>query len=280
MSAVKKMSGIDEIATLMNSRRRAILAHTFEEERFQEDLKALVEARGQEAYAWTITSGLRDAITGDLVQKIYDPVKVMDFIEQYEKSAVFIIKDFHDIWTNFQAKRRLRDILEKPDNIYKPILLVSPQINIPMELEKLITVVTYELPTREQVEEQLRGMESFLRSKDLPTPQGRDRIAIINALVGMTKSEIINVLKKSVAKHREIVLDEIVAEKEQVIKKTGLLEYVTKLGNMDHVGGLDILKDWFADAQYAFDHEARELGIDPVRGVVVAGFPGTGRYCL
>lgn len=277
MTTVKKMSGIDEISTLINSRRKAILVHTFEEERFQEDLKVIVESKGQEIFSWTITSGLVDIVTGEQVKKIFDPIKIMDFIDEYEKNAVFIIKDFHDIWTNFQAKRRTRDILEKSDNVYKPLILVSPQINIPMELEKLITVVTYDLPTREQVEEQLMGMEQFLKSKDLPVPEGRERVAIINALVGMTKSEIINVLKKSVAKYKKIALEEIVAEKEQVIKKTGILEYVTKLGNMEHVGGMDIIKDWFADAHYAFDHEAREYGIDPVRGVVAAGFPGTGK---
>jgi hypothetical protein len=276
-AAVKKMSGIEEISTLMNSRRRAILAHTFEEERFQEDLKTIVEAKGQEAFAWTITSGLTDIVTGLQVQKIYDPVKIMDFIDNYDKTAVFIIKDFHDIWTNFSAKRRLRDVLEKSDDIYKPILLVSPQVNIPMELEKIITMVTYDLPTREHVEEQLVGMEEFLKSKDLPLPEGRERVAVINAMVGMTHSEMVNVLKKSVAKHKKISLEEIVAEKEQVIKKTGLLEYITKLGNMANVGGMDILKDWFNDAYYAFDHEAREYGIDPVRGTVVAGFPGTGK---
>lgn len=272
-----KMTGINEISTLMNSRRRAILAHTFEEERFQEDLKTIIEAKGQEAYAWSITSGLIDLVTGDKKEKIYDPVKMLDYVDTYDKSAVFIIKDFHDIWTNFTAKRRLRDILEKTDNIYKPLILVSPQLGIPMELEKLITVVSYELPTREQVEVQLHGMEQFLVAKDLPVPEGRERVAVINALVGMTNSEIINVLKKSVAKHKQIAIEEIVAEKEQVIKKTGLLEYITKLGDMDNVGGLDILKDWFDDAHYAFDHEAREFNIDIVRGAVVAGFPGTGK---
>lgn len=278
-AAPTKLSGIEEISTLMNSRRRAILVNTFEEERFQEDLTAVIEAKSMEAYMWSITSGVRDLITGEIHQngKIYDPVKMLDFIQKYDKPAVFIIKDFHDIWTNFQAKRRMRDILEESDNVYKPLLLVSPQVNIPMELEKLITMVSYELPTREQVEEQLIGMESFLESKDLPVPEGRERVGIINALVGMTKSEIVNVLKKSVAKNKKIDLAEIVAEKEQVIKKTGLLEYVTKLGDMNNVGGLDILKDWFNDAYYAFDYEARKHNIDPVRGVVVAGFPGTGK---
>lgn len=274
---VKKMTGIDEIGTLMNSRRKCILVNTFEEERFQDDLKTIVEAKSYDGFSWTITSGLVDMISLETTEKIYDPIKILGYIDQYDKPAVFVIKDFHDIWSNFQVKRKLRDILEKPSPTYKAIILVSPQINIPMELEKLITVVTYELPDREQVIVQLEGMEAYLSKNGLNLPEGRERVSIINALIGMTQTEIINVLKKSVAKNREIVLEEIVAEKEQVIKKTGLLEYVTKLGDMNNVGGLDILKDWFNDAYYAFDHEARQYGVDPVRGAVVAGFPGTGK---
>nr|WP_269677303.1 AAA family ATPase [Bacillus velezensis] len=278
----KNMSGINEVLTLMNSRRKSILVNTYEEERFHEDLITILNEKDMEGFSWTITDGLTNIKTREKVQKIYDPVKVLDYIENYRSDeeqvkAVFVLKDFHDMWNQFQAKRRLRDLLEKQTSSYKPIILVTPQLNIPMELEKLITVVTYELPSREQVEENLKAIENTLKRKGLDVPEGRERVAIINALIGMTANEIQNVLKKSATKHRNIVLDEIIAEKEQVIKKTGLLEYVTKLGNMDHVGGMDILKDWFNDARYAFDHEAKTYGVDPVRGCVAAGFPGTGK---
>lgn len=279
----KNMTGTNEVLTLMNSRRKSILINTYEEERFQEDLITLLDEKEMEGFAWTITDGLTNIRTGEQVQKIYDPVKVLDHIDSYKQGedsvkAVFVLKDFHDMWNQFQAKRRLRDLLEKKStSSYKPIILVTPQLNIPMELEKLITVVTYELPSRDQVEENLIAIEHTLKNNGLEVPDGRERVAIINALIGMTGDEIQNVLKKSATKHRKIVLDEIIAEKEQVIKKTGLLEYVTKLGNMDQVGGMDILKDWFNDARYAFDHEAKTYGIDPVRGCVAAGFPGTGK---
>jgi SpoVK/Ycf46/Vps4 family AAA+-type ATPase len=123
----------------------------------------------------------------------------------------------------------------------------------------------------------LEGIEEYLKVKDLPVPSGREREAIIHALTGMTQSEIVNVLKKSVAKNRKIELAEIVAEKEQVIRKTGLLEYITKLGDMSNVGGMDLLKEWAADAYYAFDPEARNYNVDPVRGMVLTGPPGTGK---
>lgn len=273
---IAKLSGIDEVGVLFNSRRKAILVNTYEEERFHEELKVLIEAKSYQGLTWSITSGICDVMTGEVIQKTYDPVKLMDYIRSCESQTIFILKDFHDIWTNYQAKRALRDVLEKTDPIYKPIVLVSPQTGIPQELEKLITVVHYELPTRDQVIEQLEGMEAYLEKHDLEKPTSREREAIIHALTGMTQYEIINVLKKTVAKNKRISLSEIVAEKEQVIRKTGLLEYITKLGNMDEVGGMDIVKDWLNDAKYAFDPEALKYNIDPVRGLIAAGFPGTG----
>lgn len=273
----KKFTGLDEISTLMNSRRRAILVNTYEEERLQTDLVTMASDKGYHAFAWTVTSGLIDIITGDVVQKIHDPIKIMDHIQGYDSQAIFIIKDYHDLWVNFQAKRRLRDILEKQDIVYKPILLVSPQTGIPMELEKLVTVVNYELPDRHRVVQLLEANEEFLSLRGLPVPEGRERESIIHALIGMTQSEIVNVLKKSVAKNKKIVLSEIVAEKEQVIRKTGLLEYITKLGDMSHVGGMDTFKEWVSDAKFAFDPEARKFNVDPVRGVVMSGVPGTGK---
>lgn len=271
------MSGLEEIGVLMSSRRRAIMVNTFEETRFQEDIKSIAETKGYKAYAWSITSGVTDIITNEKKEKIFDPTKIVDHISDFPEQAIFVIKDFHDIWANFQAKRKLRDLLEAADKVYKPIILVSPQAQIPTELEKLITVVKYDLPTRERVIQQVVGMEEFLKMRELPLPEGREREAIIHALVGMTEAEITNVLKKSVAKNKRIELSEIVAEKEQVIRKTGLLEYITKLGDIDNVGGMDIIKDWLSDAYYAFEPEARKYNVDPVRGAVLAGFPGTGK---
>src|SRR5690606_36693322 len=132
----RSKSGIDEIEILLNSRRRAILVETFEEERFEEDLKSIIERKGYEAVSWSITSGGVDVLTDEETFKIYDPVRLMKTIQEHDRQCIFILKDFHDLWNNYQAKRALRDVLEMKDMIYKPIILVSPTIQIPTELEK------------------------------------------------------------------------------------------------------------------------------------------------
>jgi ATP-dependent 26S proteasome regulatory subunit len=273
-------NGFEEIRTLINSRRRLILVQTYEESRFIEDLLPLIKVKNYKAYSWTLSSGFYDIISQEQEDKIFDPTIMISKIQESTQPTFYILKDFHDIWDNKQAKRKLRDYIESDDPVYKPIIITSPVFTIPAELEKIVTVVKYDLPSREQIVQELENMEQILSNKDLEVPTGREREAIINSLLGMTTKEVENVLKKSVSKHKKIELSEIVAEKEQVIRKTGLLEYITKLGDMENVGGMDLLKDWLNDAKYAFDEEAKQFKIDPVRGVILCGFPGSGKSLM
>lgn len=283
----KRPSGLDRISTLLNARRSALFIETYEEHRFEQDLKQLAEEKDYELLSWSTTSGMFNVLTGEVLDKsVQDPERMIDYVTGYKSgnkgsgNAIFLIKDIHDMWNHFRVKRKIRDLLERPrgkDEAYRPIFFMSPQVSIPAELERLITMVQYDLPTRERVEEQLVGMESFLRSKGLPLPEGREREGIINGLVGMTLVEITNVLKETVTQRHRIDVNDIIKEKEQIIKKTGILEYVTDLGNMENVGGLDLLKEWFEDARFAFDFDAKEFKVDPARGVVLTGFPGAGK---
>ncbi|WDI05225.1 AAA family ATPase (plasmid) [Paenibacillus urinalis] len=280
MSTAIQQSSVDQLTVLLNSRHRAILVKTFEEQRFIENLQHIAQQKGYaNMYYWSITSGLVDGITGKPAEgpKADNPMKLFDIIAEAREQNIYVIRDFHDIWTNAQAKRKLRDYLESKTEFYKPIILTSPEASIPLELEKLITLINFDLPDRDRVKFLLDGNIKFLESKDLPTPKGREYEAIIHALVGMTEHEISNILRKTTSKHKAIVLAEIVAEKEQVIRKTGLLEYITKLGDMDNVGAMDRFKEWTEDAYYAFHPDAQQYNVDPVRGVVLAGVPGTGK---
>ena len=277
-------AALDRISILLNARRQSLFIETYEEHRFESDLKALAEEKDYELLSWSFTSGVYDVIKNEMVNdKMQDPEKLIDFIKSYnessKKNAIFLIKDIHDLWGNVRVKRKNRDLLERPrgkDEGYRPIFFMAPQVNIPSELERLITMVSYDLPTRDRVEEQLAGMEAFLKSRGLEVPTGRERQSIINALVGMTLVEITNVLKETVTQRHRIDVNDIIKEKEQIIKKTGILEYITDLGNMENVGGLDLLKEWFDDARYAFDFEAEEYKVDAAKGIILTGFPGSG----
>jgi len=274
------MTAMTEFNLMFACKRKIILVQTYEEARFLEELAYIVQARHINGYAWSITNGQTDQLTGDIVEKIYDPVTMIDRIMSAKTQGVYVLKDFHDIWDNKQAKRKLRDFIEQKDPVYKCIVITAPIFTIPPELEKSITVVPFELPNRQDIMDHLEASENKLRDHGYPVPSEREREAIIHALIGMTEFEIINILMKTISKHRKLVLSEIHAEKEMVIKKSGLLEYIPNNQSMDEIGGMDLLKEWLGDAFFAFDQAAASYQIDPARGIVLAGVPGCGKSAM
>jgi len=69
----------------------------------------------------------------------------------------------------------------------------------------------------------------------------------------------------------------VLAEKEQVMRKEGILEFVPPDRGIGDVGGLDQLKLWVHQRQTLFSAEARAKGLPRPRGVLLMGMSGCGK---
>ena len=63
----------------------------------------------------------------------------------------------------------------------------------------------------------------------------------------------------------------IFSEKQQIIKKSGLLEYYEATEDFSNVAGLDNLKQWLTKRRIAFTDRAARFGLSPPRGVMLLG---------
>ncbi len=72
-------------------------------------------------------------------------------------------------------------------------------------------------------------------------------------------------------------VNEVLAEKQQIIRKSGLLEYYAATENFAHVGGLGVLKDWLNKRAVAFTSEARAFGLPAPKGILMLGVQGCGK---
>src|SRR6266568_7622144 len=82
---------------------------------------------------------------------------------------------------------------------------------------------------------------------------GRERL--LQAALGLTLGEAENVFAKIIVKEERLSGDdvnEVFAEKQQIIRKSGLLEYCATNENFAHVGGMAVLKDWLNKRSAAF----------------------------
>lgn len=158
------------------------------------------------------------------------------------------------------------------------VILLDERVEIPALIEPLVTRVTVSLPTRDEIAV-LTGR--FANAQGLVLDEALiGRIGAV--LTGLTVSEINQTLAVAMAHHQrldESALETLLAEKEQKIARSGVLEMVKVSENLDDIGGLENLKAWLKRKAGVLHRlaEAESKGLQSPRGVLVAGMPGCGK---
>ena len=262
-----------ELETLIRARYPIIYVVSWEERRVEETLREVCQKRGKKLIQWTVTGGLG----GNVAAR--DPLAALDQILAAPDQSVFLLKDFHPFMNDHVVIRKLRDLIFTLKTSYKTIVLLSPQLKLPMELEKEITVVDYQLPTIADIDRLLEGIIQSVKGNASisveMTPTEREQI--LKAASGLTSNEAENVFAKSLVEKRKFDIDVILGEKEQIIRKTGILEYYRTDEGMGDVGGMDLLKEWMSQRTASFSEKARAYGLPEPKGMLLLGVQGCGK---
>ena len=282
-------SFLSEIETLIRARYPILYVVSSEELRALELVVEVAKKRQKKVFEWTCSTGLVPAGTSIQSQKqrnaaTKDPLAALDMVIEQVEPALFVFKDLHPFLTksNYAVTRKLKDIALHLKNSFKTILLVSPVLEIPTELEKEITVLNHPLPSREDLSDLLdritADVTQFKHVKVDLEDGGRERL--LQAALGLTLGEAENVFAKILVKEERLsgdAVSEVFAEKQQIIRKSGLLEYFATEERFEHVGGLTVLKDWLNKRAAAFTDEARAFGLPAPRGMLLLGVQGCGK---
>lgn len=283
------MNFTTEIETLIRARYPILYLITSEEMRVQNILVEIAAKRQKKVYEWTYSSGIVPAGASVQSQKnrnasTKDPLAALDLVIDQIEPAIFLFKDFHPFLTrnNFAIIRRLKDIALHLKNSYKTIVLISPVMEIPPELDKEITVLNFPQPTKEDLSALLdKIIEDVRELKQVEVQlddEGRDRL--LQAALGLTLGEAENVFAKIIVKDQRLSADyvnEVFAEKQQIIRKSGLLEYYAANEDFTSVGGLAVLKDWLKKRAVAFTADAHAFGLPSPKGILLLGVQGCGK---
>lgn len=161
------------------------------------------------------------------------------------------------------------------------IVIISPVAKIPQELEHFITILSMDHLSVEEIKEIIM---TFCDEQNVTVPHEELLQELAFALKGLPEVEIRNLLALSKARNvgGEITradLSLIHDQKEQMVRKSGIMEMIKVTESINDIGGLDKLKAWLKrKARILKDIDAAtQYGVDIPKGVLIAGLPGCGK---
>ncbi|MFP4057137.1 MAG: AAA family ATPase [Candidatus Brocadiia bacterium] len=277
---------IRQVDVLIRARYPILYLVTWEEDRAMNILLRIARRQKKNLAVWTATDGLRTVETGDGLRESRErgrkPLEVLNAILQDAQPCIYVLKDFHPHLQDPVVVRHLRDLAHALKRSYKTVVLVSPRLELPFELQKSVAVVDLPVPDRRVMEslldDLLREVASGGKARVDLSPADRERL--VTAVLGLTLDEAERVFAQSLVRDAKLDasdIDAVLAEKKQIVRKSGVLEYYTPREGMSEIGGLDILKDWLRKRTRAFSEEARRYGLPRPKGVLILGVQGCGK---
>ncbi|WP_200956117.1 AAA family ATPase [Paenibacillus sp. Root52] len=240
-------------------------------------------AYGREILEWNASKGLvhfqtKNQLLNDF-NRLSQSLSLLSRDNELD-GKILVIKDVHHFMDDPHVMSILKEIAI---NIYNGletiILLVSPILKIPTELEQYITIVEIDYMAEDAISNLIKA---FIKENNFDEISDELLNELTIAFKGLTEYEIVTTLSLAYAKEgnlkrRDLTL--IYEQKYQMVKKSGILEMIPFNESFNEIGGLENLKEWVSNKAKVFKdlNKAKDFGVDIPKGVLVVGMPGCGK---
>src|SRR4030088_1692954 len=194
---------VSDLDTLIRARYPLIYLVSWEEQRLDAILQDVAQTHAKALLTWAVTRGLRrmGARTMSMSDSSRDPVEALTAIGKLTEPSLVVLKDFHPYLDSAPVVRALRELAQDLKSTYTTVILLSPTLSIPVELEKEVSVLDVPMPSFRDLFQLLREIVTVVRQGnqatiDLSREQAEQ---LIKAAQGLTLSEAENAFAKAIA---------------------------------------------------------------------------------
>lgn len=280
---------MQDFANLVNAGFPYIYIPSYEEERITNTIKNILSNKeliknDRKLYVWTQTDGLISDETK--IRDTSNPINAVESVAKSNEDAIYIFKDFHIYFggdrntrPDYAVIRKLRDIIPNLKSSRKTIVFISSKLVIPCDMEKEISILDFSLPTESEIKSLLNELINGLNPENVKLTEDEKTLLSRSAL-GLTMQEAENAFCRAIVNLKGLnkeALTIIHEEKNQVVKKTGVLEFVKSDLDINDIGGLENLKKWLIRRNNSWSEKAKQYNLPAPKGVLITGIPGCGK---
>ena len=236
------------------------------------ELAQLCRSENWSLMTWDTAQGLKSSGEHPTSSDAIDPigaVKALSAMTNDDTPTILVLRSYHRFLGSGEVVAEVAKAVTQGKLHRKFVVILSPVVQLPPELERLFVVVDHEPPARAELQELLGGIAT-----DSEMPAGQQLVAVLDAAVGLTRYEAENAFSLSLVRHGSVQPEAIWELKTQALKKSGLLSLCRSESDFSSLGGLSALK---AFTKRALLRAGNAGSLAKPRGVLLLSPPGCGK---
>ena len=234
----------EQLIRYMDAGFPILYLETFEETKADAIIRSI--AGGKRIVEWNINGFVDYAESLNMEWNLAQTLAYMDKETNDFTQTVFVVKDAHRFLDDPVIVALLKHLAIKINDGLEEftIIIVSPVVKLPKELENFTTLFTLGYLSPEEIR---TVIETFCKEQELEPLHESLLNDLVQTFKGLSESEIRGILALALSDNGEITradLSLILDQKQQVIKKSGILEMIPLKESLEDIGGLESLKKW------------------------------------
>jgi SpoVK/Ycf46/Vps4 family AAA+-type ATPase len=250
-------------------------------ERSTDEVVAQAAAQVKEVgspYVWTCTEGfIRE---GASLKETVEPLLALDFVIAQPGPAIFLFKDLPSFWENNPFLiRKLKEFAVRAQS--KILIVIGEEEAVPERLRDDFVILYQGLPSIAEIKEHLKFLKERIPSLAQACAADPELVGrLLVAAQGLHLTDIERSIRafnqSQIGSSSEIALA-LFENKQQIIRKSGIMEFVVNDADLDQMGGMENLKYWLERREKAFGLDNLSAGTKMPKGVLIMGISGCGK---
>lgn len=274
-----------DLEVIIRSRFPIVVVETHEETRVLGLLERIARLNETALFAWSVADGLRrrDKTISGPVAMTSEPAAVLRHVAATPQNGIYVLLDFHPYLSDPVNVRLLKEIALGYEKTARTIVLVSHEVALPPELRRQAARFELSIPDQAAIRRMINEEIQLWRAKHLGTAIKGEREAVelmVQHLSGMFAEDARRLIRQAIHDDHALDradLDRIVRAKHELLGREGVLSFERDTSTFAEVAGLANLKRWLGQRRDAFVGDAKSLGLDAPKGILLIGVQGCGK---
>lgn len=257
---------------------------TFEDDKAKEIIQRVCKDNHRGVIEWSLSGAWDHSVTPAMPMPKMNLEETLNLLlsdESNLENKTLILCDAHFSLDKSEVISYLKRIAQNINNGKYDcnVCIISPLVTLPKELESHITIMELDVLNEEAIR---KIIIDFANAQEIGRPEKDLLDKLVTRLKGLSQTEIDNILSLAISENGMLSysdLPRVLEQKQQMVKKSGILEMIQVKESMGDIGGLENLKSWLLRKAEIFKQikKAQDFGVDIPKGVLIAGMPGCGK---